>query len=168
MSVPTRRPRGHASSSWPPRPPTPVVAPRDLAASLPVKLTTTPQSTSMTGCWRTFKPASGKRQVEVVELVILVTMTFLGAGAVKGVTGMGLPTVAMGVLGIAMPPAGAAAMLVIPSLVTNVGQLLAGPPIVSTLRRLWKMMIGIVLGTVGGSTLLVHADPMWSGISLGT
>lgn len=101
-------------------------------------------------------------------LVSLVTMTFLGAGVVKGVTGMGLPTVAMGVLGIAMPPAGAAAMLVIPSLVTNVGQLLAGPAIVSTLRRLWPMMIGIVLGTVGGSPLLVHADPMWSGISLGT
>lgn len=101
-------------------------------------------------------------------LVSLVTMTFLGAGVVKGVTGMGLPTVAMGVLGIAMPPADAAAMLVIPSLVTNVGQLLAGPAIVSTLRRLWPMMIGIVLGTVGGSPLLVHADPMWSGISLGT
>ena len=28
MSVATRRPRAHASSSWPPRPPTPVVAPR--------------------------------------------------------------------------------------------------------------------------------------------
>jgi uncharacterized protein len=122
----------------------------------------------MSGCWRTFKPAFGKGQVEIVELVSLVTMTFLGAGVVKGVTGMGLPTVAMGVLGIAMPPAGAAAMLVIPSLVTNVGQLLAGPAIVSTLRRLWPMMIGIVLGTVGGSTLLVHADPMWTGISLGT
>ncbi|WP_101947009.1 sulfite exporter TauE/SafE family protein [Mycobacterium sp. 3519A] len=101
-------------------------------------------------------------------LVILVTMTFLGAGVVKGVTGMGLPTVAMGVLGIAMPPAAAAAMLVIPSLVTNVGQLLAGPAIVTMVRRLWPMMIGIVLGTVGGSSLLVHADPMWSGVSLGT
>jgi uncharacterized membrane protein YfcA len=81
---------------------------------------------------------------------------------------MGLPTVAMGVLGIAMPPAAAAAMLVIPSLVTNVGQLLAGPAIVTMVRRLWPMMIGIVLGTVGGSSLLVHADPMWSGVSLGT
>jgi uncharacterized membrane protein YfcA len=101
-------------------------------------------------------------------LVSLVSMTFLGAGVVKGVTGMGLPTVAMGVLGIAMAPAGAAAMLVIPSLVTNVGQLIAGPAIVSTLRRLWPMLIGIVLGTVGGSTLLVHADPMRSGIPLGT
>src|SRR5258705_5691522 len=101
-------------------------------------------------------------------LVSLVTMTFLGAGVVKGVTGMGLPTVAMGVLGIAMPPADAAAVLVLPSLVTNVGHLLAGPAIVSTLRRLWPMMMGIVLGTVVGSPLLVHADPMWSGISLGT
>src|SRR5258707_15885871 len=101
-------------------------------------------------------------------LVSLVTMTFLGAGEVKSVTGMCLPTVAMGVLGIAMPPADAAAMLVIPSLVTNVGPLLAGPAIGSTLPRLWPMMIGMLLGTVGGSPLFVHADPMWSGVSPGT
>lgn len=44
----------------------------------------------------------------------LLTFTFLGAGLIKGVTGMGLPTVAMGLLGTVMPPAEAAAMLVIP------------------------------------------------------
>lgn len=47
---------------------------------------------------------------------------FVLAGAVKGVTGMGLPTVAMSLLGLWMAPVQAAALLVFPSLATNVAQ----------------------------------------------
>ncbi|CAM4189328.1 putative membrane transporter protein [Bordetella tumbae] len=95
------------------------------------------------------------------------TLTFLAAGLVKGVTGMGLPTVAMGLLGTVMPPAAAAAILVIPSFVTNVWQLLSGPATARLLRRLWPMMLAIVVGTVGGAALLVRVDPLWSAFSLG-
>jgi len=98
----------------------------------------------------------------------LLTVTFLGAGLVKGITGMGLPTVAMGLLGTVMPPVEAAAMLVIPSFVTNVWQLLAGPATTRLLGRLWPMMLGIVVGTVAGSTLLVRVNPLWSGLGLGS
>ena len=52
-------------------------------------------------------------------------LIFIAAGLVKGVTGMGLPTVAMGLLGLLMPPQAAAALLVLPSLLTNLWQLLA-------------------------------------------
>lgn len=93
--------------------------------------------------------------------------TFVVAGLVKGVTGMGLPTVAMGVLGVFMPPAAAAAMLVIPSFVTNVWQLLGGSSAAALARRLWSMMAGIVLGTVAGAALLARADPRWSSLALG-
>lgn len=34
-----------------------------------------------------------------LSLILTIAVTFLGAGFVKGVTGMGLPTVAMGILG---------------------------------------------------------------------
>lgn len=97
----------------------------------------------------------------------LFTLIFLAAGMVKGVTGMGLPTVAMGLLGTAMPPSVAAAMLVLPSFITNVWQLLAGPAKGRLLRRLWLMMLGIVLGTVLGAALLVRVDPSWSRLALG-
>jgi uncharacterized membrane protein YfcA len=92
---------------------------------------------------------------------------FLVAGFAKGVTGMGLPTVAMGLLGTFMPPATAAALLLIPSFVTNVWQLLAGASLQRLMRRLWLMMLGIVLGTVAGSALLVHVDALWSSFGLG-
>ena len=75
---------------------------------------------------------------------ILIGGTFLLAGLVKGVIGMGLPTVAMGLLAVVLPPAEAAALLVIPSLVTNVWQLLAGPNFGALARRLWPMMAGVM------------------------
>lgn len=48
------------------------------------------------------------------------------AGAVKGVIGLGLPTIAMGLLGLAMAPSQAAALLILPSTVTNLWQLASG------------------------------------------
>ena len=57
---------------------------------------------------------------------LAISLIFFLAGIIKGVTGMGLPTFAMGVLGTMMPPVGAAALLIIPSFVTNTWQLAAG------------------------------------------
>lgn len=102
-----------------------------------------------------------------IELICLLFATFLGAGVVKGVTGMGLPTVAMGVLGAVMSPLTAAAILIIPSFVTNVWQMLAGGNTLRLLRRLWAMMLCIVIGTVLATRLLVIVDPVWSGRALG-
>ena len=86
--------------------------------------------------------------------LILVTLTFLLAGFVKGVIGLGLPTVAVGLLGLVMPPAEAAALLVVPSMVTNLWQLFAGPRFGALVRRLWPMLVTICLGTWAGAGLL--------------
>jgi uncharacterized membrane protein YfcA len=91
---------------------------------------------------------------DLLPHLLLITGTFILAGLVKGVIGLGLPTVAMGLLGLAMPPAEAAALLLVPSLVTNVWQLLAGPHFGALLRRLWGMMLGVVAGTLAGSGLI--------------
>ncbi|MCG6538621.1 sulfite exporter TauE/SafE family protein [Pseudomonas sp. KSR10] len=99
--------------------------------------------------------------------ILLLAGTFLAAGAVKGITGMGLPTVAMGLLGTVMPPAAAAAALVIPSFVTNMWQLFSGPSLSLLMRRLWPMMLCIIVGTIAGSALLVRVNPVWSGLGLG-
>jgi len=98
---------------------------------------------------------------------LAVGLTFFLAGIVKGVTGMGLPTVAMGVLGAVMSPVAAAALLIVPSFVTNVWQLLCGPSFAALLRRLWPMMLGIVLGTVAGSAILAGASVRWTSAGLG-
>jgi uncharacterized protein len=84
-------------------------------------------------------------------LLFVAMAVFLLAGFVKGVVGLGLPTVAVGLLGLFMSPMQAAALLLMPSLVTNVWQLLAGGQLMTLLRRLWPMLIGIVVGTVLGA-----------------
>lgn len=96
----------------------------------------------------------------------VVAVTFVVAGFVKGVTGMGLPTVAMGVLGTLMLPAQAAAMLLLPSFITNVWQLVAGPSVRMLVRRLWPMMLGIVAGTVGAASFIAGGGE-WAVVGLG-
>jgi uncharacterized protein len=92
---------------------------------------------------------------------------FLLAGVVKGVIGMGLPTVAMGLLAVMLPPAEAAALLVIPSLVTNVWQLLAGPSFGALARRLWLMMLGVFVGTIAGIGVLAGDKAGLASMALG-
>ena len=77
-----------------------------------------------------------------------LTLVFLFAGFVKGVIGMGLPTVAMGFLTLLMPPAEAATVLLLPSFITNVWQLAAGPRIAALLRRLWPMQVAATAATI--------------------
>jgi hypothetical protein len=77
----------------------------------------------------------------------MVMVVFVLAGAVKGVTGMGLPTVAMSLLGLWMTPVHAAAMLVVPSLATNLAQC-RGPHLRRLAVRLWPGWVAIAIVTV--------------------
>jgi uncharacterized protein len=97
----------------------------------------------------------------------VLTLTFVLAGTVKGATGMGLPTVSIGLLGVLMPPVVAASLLLIPSFVTNVWQLITGSSFTVLISRLWPMMVGIVVGTVAGSWLLTNANTKWTTVGLG-
>lgn len=100
-------------------------------------------------------------------LSLLVVLTFLLAGAVKGVIGLGLPTIAMGLLGLAMAPAQAAALLIVPSTLTNLWQLAAGGHLLALLRRLWPMLATIFLGTLLGSAWLGISSGAWAAHALG-
>lgn len=99
--------------------------------------------------------------------LLIITATFLAAGIVKGVTGMGLPTLAMGVLGALLSPLAAAGLLLVPSFVTNVWQLLAGPRFAGLVRRLWGMMLAILLGTLVGTAFLAQGRGDVSTLALG-
>lgn len=94
----------------------------------------------------------------LASLTLITALTFLLAGFVKGVVGLGLPTVAVGLLGLVMMPVQAAALLVIPSLVTNVWQLAAGPSFGALVRRLWPMLLALCFGTWMGGGMLVSGS----------
>jgi len=101
------------------------------------------------------------------QLYLYLLFIFMLAGFVKGVTGMGLPTVAMGLLGLFLPLPVAAALLVVPSFVTNLLQLFSGPSVRLVFRRLWLMMLLIMVATVATSSLISRINPSWSAFSLG-
>jgi uncharacterized membrane protein YfcA len=97
----------------------------------------------------------------------MVLGVFALAGGVKGVIGMGLPTVAIGLLGTLMSPAEAAAILVLPTLVTNIWQAATGGGFFVLLRRLWPMFAAIFVGAAIGAMLLGSVASPWATTALG-
>jgi uncharacterized membrane protein YfcA len=79
--------------------------------------------------------------------ILFIAIAFLFAGFVKGTLGIGLPTVVMGLLSIVMPPAQAAALMVLPAIATNLWQMLAGPTFWALVRRYATMIVAVVVGT---------------------
>jgi uncharacterized membrane protein YfcA len=104
--------------------------------------------------------------LDLFELVIVVVV-FVLAGAVKGVIGLGLPTIAMGLLGALMTPNQAAAILVVPALLTNVWQMWEGPALKLLLWRLWPMLVCALLGTLPAAGILTKANVRLSTALLG-
>lgn len=104
-------------------------------------------------------------------LLWAVAAIFVLAGLVKGVIGMGLPTVAIGLLGLMMTPVEAAAVLIVPSLISNIWQAVVGGNFRNLVGRLWPLFAGIAVGTVIGAVYLVHSGggaTLWLGLALAT
>jgi hypothetical protein len=91
--------------------------------------------------------------MDQTTLPIIIGLVFLLAGTVKGLIGLGLPTISVGLLALVLPPAEAATLLVLPSLVTNIAQA-AGPALRDLLRRLWPMLLATVPATLAGGAVI--------------
>ena len=101
------------------------------------------------------------------HLLILIVVAFLLAGFVKGALGLGLPTVAMGLLAVSMPPAQALAIVIVPAIVTNNWQTFVGPYLRDIVRRLWPLMIGTVVGVWLNSGMLTGPYARYGAVVLG-
>jgi uncharacterized membrane protein YfcA len=102
-----------------------------------------------------------------VALSLMAAAVFLLAGWVKGVVGLGLPTISMALLALIMTPAEAAALLIVPSLVTNVWQIRPWRTLGPLLRRLGPMQVGVCAGTLAGAWALGAPAGAWAVVSLG-
>ena len=103
---------------------------------------------------------------EPVTLVILGG-TFLLAGTVKGVIGLGLPTVSLALLAIAFDLPTAMALLLVPSFVTNLWQAFDGGHFSVLIRRLWPFLVCAVVTVWIGAIALNHWDLTWLTALLG-
>ena len=80
-------------------------------------------------------------------ILAVAGFAFVFAGFVKGILGQGLPTVAIGLLSVIMSPGEAAALVVIPALITNIWQAWFGPSLIPLIRRLWPTLLASFIGT---------------------
>ena len=100
-------------------------------------------------------------------LLILIAAAFLLAGFVKGVIGLGLPTVSMGLLAVTMPPSHALAIVIVPAVVTNIWQTFVGPYLRDIVRRLWPLMVGTVIGIWLNAGMLTGPYARYGAVVLG-
>ncbi len=88
----------------------------------------------------------------------IVAATFIVAGLVKGVVGLGLPTIALAVFTVTLGLQAAMALLLAPSIITNIWQAVAGPALGTILRRLWSFFAAIFVGAWFGAMILARSD----------
>jgi uncharacterized protein len=103
----------------------------------------------------------------VDPLLLLITAAFLLAGFIKGVLGLGLPTVSMGLLAVTMPPGQALAIVIVPAIVTNIWQTFVGPYLRDIVARLWPLMVGTVIGIWLNAGLLTGPYAPYGTVILG-
>lgn len=87
-------------------------------------------------------------------VLVIVLATFVLAGAVKGIIGMGLPTVSLALLTVALDLPSAMALLLLPSFITNFWQGAVGGNGRVILKRLWLFfLLATSMVWVGGYAL---------------
>jgi uncharacterized membrane protein YfcA len=101
------------------------------------------------------------------SILAFVLAVFVLAGFTKGIIGLGLPTISMGLLAIVLSPVEAAALLILPSLVTNAWQMVDGSHLRSLLRRLWPLNLGVCIGTWLGWAFISGPGGPYGALALG-
>ena len=101
------------------------------------------------------------------SFLLLIAAVFLLAGFIKGTLGLGLPTVAMGLLAVTMPPGQAIAIVIVPAIVTNIWQTFVGGYLRDIIRRLWPLMVGTVIGIWLNGGLLTGPYAAYGTVVLG-
>ena len=90
--------------------------------------------------------------------VITILGTFLVAGLVKGVIGLGLPSISLAVLTVATNLPTSMALLLMPSLVTNIWQAVRGGNFRKILIRLWPLFLTSTMTVWIGARALTSVD----------
>ena len=96
--------------------------------------------------------------MEQGALFAAIIATFLLAGTVKGVIGLGLPSVSLGLLTVAADLPTAMALLLVPSFVTNLWQAAVGGKAGEIVRRLWPFLLMATLTVWLGARALTQID----------
>jgi uncharacterized membrane protein YfcA len=99
--------------------------------------------------------------------ISLIAATFLVAGGVKGVIGLGLPTISLAVLTAAIGLHPAMALMLAPSFVTNVWQAVVGGNFKAIIARIWPFLTMATVTIWFGAAALTRIDVSYLSALLG-
>ena len=94
----------------------------------------------------------------MIEDVFVIAGVFLLAGTVKGVIGLGLPTVSLGLLTAFSGLETAMALMLAPSFVTNLWQAVSGGNGRAALRKIWPFLAMATVAILPGVAIATHWD----------
>jgi uncharacterized membrane protein YfcA len=101
------------------------------------------------------------------NVILWITLTFLLAGAVKGIVGSGLPTIALGVLTAVLGLHSAMALMLVPTIVTNLWQALIGGHVRAVGLRIWPFLLASAAAIWIGAEALTRVKVSWLAALLG-
>lgn len=99
--------------------------------------------------------------------LVIVAATMIVAGFVKGVVGLGLPLVVVGVLSNFLPITSVLALLIAPLMLANIWQVVEVRGNLEPLRRFWPLVSTMMAGLAVGAMMLVNLDAAWLYLSVG-
>jgi len=86
--------------------------------------------------------------------MLVIAGAFIVAGIAKGAIGMGMPPIAIGLMSFAVPLESAIAIMVVPTMVTNIWQAIYGGGFRPLMRRFGTMAATAMVGILGVGYLL--------------
>lgn len=101
------------------------------------------------------------------SLILLVVFAFAVGGGIKGIVGLGLPTIAAAIMASVIDLRMAIAILIIPLLATNLWQVVQVGAVGALTRRFGLLNIAAGTGLWIGTEILFSVDPRWMQIGLG-
>lgn len=103
-----------------------------------------------------------------MEIFGIATVAFMIAGFVKGVVGFGFPIIALIILTLSIGLLDALALVVIPTLITNLWQAFSGEYLRAIVGRMWRYFLVAVVFIWITSDYLDVVDVDWLTMLLGT
>lgn len=93
-----------------------------------------------------------------IALLAYIGAVYLLAGGIKGIVGLGLPTISLALLAAVLGLKEAMVILLVPSFITNIVQAFSGGKLNALLKRLWPFLILLCIFTWFSTGVLVIAD----------
>lgn len=97
----------------------------------------------------------------------LISLIFLGAGLIKGIIGMGLPTISLAGMVLFLPLGDAMILLTLPAFITNLWQAFIGQNTKSVFRHIWPFLLCASLTIWLGSYLFAKSNNAYLMVLLG-